>query len=112
MWSAPWEPGIDEPGDAVGQAQRRAVGGARHMGVDVDQAGHHQLAAHVHCFGGAGRDIWFHRGDTAIGDGHVADRVQLARRIDDASALEDQIVFAFFCSERARHTDQCRSRLR
>ena len=38
------------------------------------------------------RNVGFHRDDPAAGDGYVADRVDPERGVDDAPALDDQIV--------------------
>ena len=61
--------------------------------VDVDQARDDDLAARVDGLGGAvGRDVGLDGRDAAARDRHVADRVEPERGIDDAPALDDQIV--------------------
>ncbi len=63
------------------------------MGVDVDHARDDELAARIYHFRGAvGRKVSPDRCDAAIGDRHVADRVDPGPGIDDTPALDDQIV--------------------
>jgi hypothetical protein len=84
---------IDEGGHAVLETQLRAALAAGGMGVDVDQTGDHDLAARIDDFRGAfRRNVGFQRGNPAAGNGHVADRVDPERGVDDAPALDDQIV--------------------
>ena len=72
------------------------------MGVNIDEARHDQLAAGIDHFGGAvGGDIGADRGDAAGGDGHVADRIDPQRGIDDAAALDEEIIGRCRCLRRA-----------
>ena len=56
------------------------------MGVDVDQAGNYQFACRIDGVGVA-TEVSTDRGDAAVGDGYVADGVELARGVDDAAAF-------------------------
>ena len=83
--------GVDHRGDARGQAVRR-----RHlrtgMDVDVDEAGRHELAPRVEHVGGvARRQVASHGGDTALADAHIGHGVVAARRVDDPTALDQQV---------------------
>src|SRR5262249_6134104 len=85
-------PGVD-PGGVAGLPQhRRAPPAAASMGVDVDQAGGHDLAARVDRLGGVARNIGFDRRDAAGGDRDVAYGIESDRRIDDAAALDNEVV--------------------
>ena len=55
------------------------------------------------------RNVGFHRRDPAAGDRHVADRVEPERGIDDAPALDDQIVGR---RKRVRNAGEQQPRLR
>ena len=92
MLSAPRRAGIDPARHAVLQAQRRPFLAAAGMGVDVDQARRDDLAARIDRFGGVARDVGLDRRDVAASDRHVADGIEPDRRIDDAPALDNQIV--------------------
>src|SRR6266849_6553526 len=83
---------IDVAGYAIQQAERGTFLGASGVGMDVEEARRHDLAAGVDRFGGVSRDIFLDSGDAPAGNRHVADRVDSERRIDDASALDDQII--------------------
>ena len=98
--------GIDPAGHAVLQEQRRPFLAAAGMGVDVDQARGDDLAARIDRFGGVARDVGLDRGDLAAGDRHVADRIEPDRGIDDAPALDDQIIGR---RERLRNAGEHRS---
>ena len=84
--------GIDPAGHAVLQGQLRPFLAAAGMGVDVDQARGDDLAARIDRFGGVARDVGIDRRDLAADDRHVADRIEPDRGIDDAPALDDQII--------------------
>ena len=53
--------GVDESGHAVGEADRRTVFHACRVRMDVDQAGHDDLAARVDGVRGIGLEIRFRR---------------------------------------------------
>jgi hypothetical protein len=71
------------------------------MGVDIDQAGGDDLAASIDPFGGIARNPDLDRRDFAAGDCHVAGPIDSNRRIDDAPALDDQIVGCRECVRNA-----------
>ena len=64
------------------------------MRVDVDEAGHDELAARVERCGGLGRERRFDGRDSAGSDADVAHGVEPQRRVDDAPALDDEVVTA------------------
>ena len=89
---------VDHGGDAgmhahhVGIEAEAAADVAIDMGVGVDQAGQHQLAAHVGRFAGRSRQILADVGDAAAAHGDIHDAVEALGRIDDAAASQDEIV--------------------
>ena len=61
--------------------------------MHVDQPGRHQLAARVeHLLGPVGRNVRRHGGNLAVRDGDIQLAGQLLRRVDDAAALDQQVV--------------------
>ena len=63
------------------------------MHVDIDEAGRHQLALCVEHLPGVGLgDVLGHAADRVSGDGHVAHRGQLLRRVDHPAVLDEQVV--------------------
>src|SRR5205085_6102295 len=92
--------------DAIQERQRRSFLAAGSVGVDVDEARCDDLPARVNRFGSVRRYIGIDRRDPAAGDCDVADRVEPERGIDDAPALDDQIVGR---RERLRQTGKERS---
>jgi len=74
---------IDPPSYTVLQHEAGSLGGARGM-----------------CVGCVARDCGFNRDDAPSRDGHVADRIEPDRGVDDAPALDDQVVF---CCKRSRN---------
>ena len=81
---------VDPCGHAVREGDRRTA--AAGMGVDVDQARRHVLAARIDRFGGVAGDVGLDRRDAAAGDRDVADLVDPQRGIDDVPALDDEII--------------------
>jgi hypothetical protein len=66
------------------------------MGVQVDQAGADDKARHVADIGAVTRlQVRPDLRDLAGGEGDVGDAVEVLRRVDDAPALEDEIVGHF-----------------
>ena len=61
------------------------------MGVGVDQAGQHQLAAHIDRLLRRARQALADRGDPAISHGDIEDAVEALGRIDNAAATKQQI---------------------
>ena len=98
--------GVDPAGHAVLQGQWRPFLAAAGVSVDVDQARRDDLAARIDRVGSAGRNVGLHRHDAAAGDRHVADCVEPDRGIDDAPALDDQLVGL---REHIRNTGEHRS---
>jgi hypothetical protein len=93
-----WAALVDHGGDAgvdahhVGIEAEPAADVAIDVGVGVDHAGQHQLAAHV---GGRARRSWqvlAHGGDFAAAHGDIHDAIEALGRIDDAAASQDEIV--------------------
>jgi hypothetical protein len=84
--------GVDPAGHAVLQGEGRPFFGATGMGVDVDQARSDDLAARVDRFAGVAGNVGLDRGDLAAGDRHVTDCIQSHGGIDDATALDEQVV--------------------
>src|SRR5262249_54356394 len=62
------------------------------MGVDIDQSRSNDLAARVDRLGGVARDVGLDRDDLAAGNRNVADRIEPSRGVDDAPALDKEIV--------------------
>src|SRR5215831_9281556 len=62
------------------------------MGVDVDQSWSNDLAARIDRLGGVTRDVGLNRDDLAAGNGNVAYRIEPNRGVDDAPALDKEIV--------------------
>ena len=98
--------GIDISGHAVLQRQRRQILTAAGVGMDVDQPGRHDLAARIDRLGGITGDAGLDRRDPACSNRHVADAVEPDRGVDDAPALDDEIVGR---GPRFRHADGDRS---
>jgi hypothetical protein len=84
--------GIDPTRHAVLQEQRRAFLATAGMGVDVDQSWSNDLAARIDRLGGVARDVGLDRDDLAASDRNVAYRVEPNRGVDDAPALNKEIV--------------------
>ena len=70
--------------------------------MDVDQAGHDELAARVERRGRLGGERGLDGGDSAGRDADVADGVEPQRRIDDAPAFDDEVVPRGLCREPCR----------
>jgi hypothetical protein len=102
---------IYQPSYAVGEAQRRPILDTRRVGMDINQPGHYQLAARVDRVDGVGRDIGRDSHNPALRDRHVPYRVQLTRRIDDVSTLDDQVIFHRGSREHVRKYGQLSQRL-
>ena len=88
--------GVDRGGDAGGAAEILRVDAERgaapvHVRVQVDQAGRDDVALHVAHFGRVAEIVADLR-DLAAGERHVGDAVDVLRRVDDAPALQDEIV--------------------
>ena len=92
MASAPNDPASTQPVTPSEQAERRPFLGAGGVGVDVDQARRHDLAARIDGLGRVRRDVGLDRRDAAGGDRHVAHSVDAERGVDDAPALDDQVI--------------------
>ena len=71
------------------------------MRMDVDQAGHDELAARVERCGRLGGERGLDGGDSAGRDADVAHGVEPKRRVDDAPAFDDEVVAARLCAEPA-----------
>jgi hypothetical protein len=84
--------GIDPAGHTVLQQQRRAFIAAAGMGVDVDQSWSDDLAARIDRLGGVARDVGLDRDDPAAGNREVACRIEPNRGVNDAPALDQEIV--------------------
>jgi hypothetical protein len=84
--------GIDPAGDAILQAHRRPFLASAGMGVNVDQARRDDLSARIDRLGGVTRDICRDLSDFSLHDRHVAHGIEPHGGIDDAPALDDQIV--------------------
>ncbi len=89
--------GIDRGGDAGGAAKLLGVDAERgatpiDMGVQVDQAGRHDLACNV-AHGGRGIRLQAAADlrHLAVGKRDVADRVEPLRGVDHAAAAQDQV---------------------
>jgi hypothetical protein len=61
------------------------------MAVQVDKAGNDAACGIDDLRGAIGRDIGVDCGDAAIGDGHIALRIEAGSRIDEAAALYEEI---------------------
>ncbi len=66
---------IDVAGYAVQEAERRTLLGAGGVGMNVEEARRHDLAAGIDRFGGVGGDIFLDSGDAAARNRDVADSV-------------------------------------
>ena len=78
------------------------------MRVNVYQARCNDLATHIDSLSCIARDVGLDGRNLAAGDRHVADGIEANRRVDDAPALEDEIVG---CGERARNAgEHCSAR--
>jgi hypothetical protein len=62
------------------------------MGVDVDQSWSNDLAARIDRLGCVARDVGLDRDDLTVGNRNVAYRVEPNRGVDDAPALNKEIV--------------------
>ena len=94
MPSAPAEPASIQPVTPSRSSSRRAFRVASRVRMDVDQAGHDELAARVERRGRLGGERGFDGRDSAGRDADVADGVEPQRRIDDAPAFDDEVVAA------------------
>ena len=90
---------IDNGGDAGAHAdhvrvEAEAAGDvAVDVGVGVDHAGQHELAADIHHFGGrGGEDGLGHRGDAPVAHRDVADAVDAGSRADHAATAQEKVV--------------------
>ena len=101
---------VDPARDAVAQQHRRAFRVASRMRMDVDQAGHDELAARVERRGRLGGERGFDGGDSAGRDADVADGVEPQRRVDDAPASDDEVIARGLRAEPARSREQRRAR--
>ena len=84
--------GVDPAGDAILQAHRRPFLASAGMGVNVDQARRDDLSARIDRLGGVTRDICRDRRDFALHNRHVAHGIEPHGGIDDAPALDHQII--------------------
>src|ERR1700758_5009700 len=73
------------------------------MSVNVEQTRNDELAVRVDGVCRVTRNGGLDRGNAASRDGHVADRIEPDRGVDDASSLNDQVVF---CCEYSRTAGQ------
>jgi len=62
------------------------------MGVDIDQSWRNDLAARIDRLGGVARDVGLDRDDLAAGNRNVAYSIERKRGVDDAPALDKEIV--------------------
>ena len=81
--------GMDANG--VGVEAEPAADIAIDVGVGIDQAGQHQLAAHVDRLLGWTGQALADRGDAAVSHGDIEDAVEALGRIDDAAAPKQQV---------------------
>src|SRR5258706_13306788 len=101
-------PRIDPSRPAVWEAKGWPLFGARGMGMAVKRTGNGKLAARIDGFGRRRRDVGLDGGDAPARDGHVADCTDPQRRIDDAPALDNQIVARGRCRrERSCSPGEC-----
>src|SRR5580693_2804356 len=84
--------GVDPTGHAILQAHWRPFLALAGMGVNVDQARSHDLAARIDGLGGVAGYICRDRRNPTVHNRHVAHRVEPHGRIDDAPAFDDQVV--------------------
>ena len=93
----PGAAGVDARGDAAQAAEFLRVDAERRtapidVGMQVDEAGRDDEARHVAHFGpGVRRKTGADRRDLAAGEADVRHRIEMLRRIDDPTALEDEI---------------------
>ena len=97
--------GIDKTRHTVGKADRRHLSRARGVSVHVDQARHDELSSRVERLRTIRRDVAFDRGDAPADDRNVAHCVDPRGGIDDATALDDQVVGGGECAR-----DACKHR--
>ena len=101
---------VDPARDAVAQQHSRAFRIAARMRMDVDQAGHDELAARVERCGRLGGERGLDGRDSAGRDADVANGVEPQRRIDDAPAFDDEVVAAGLRAEPSYSREQRRAR--
>ena len=98
----PGAAGIDEGGRCRASCDEARIDAERRrlvidMGMNVDQAGRHDGAAHVLDPAGPGGEILAHRGDPAGLDGHVEHAVHAVALVQHSAALQDEIVVLRDC---------------
>ena len=79
--------------DGIGIEPKPAADVAINVRVGVDQAGQHQLAPHIDRFLRRRRQVSAHRRNPAIAHGDIEDTVEALRRIDDAAASKQEVVW-------------------
>ncbi len=84
--------GVEPCRDAVGEHHSRPIAGAGRVRMNVDQPRHDELAARIDRRGCRACNAGFHRRDPPRCDRHVADAVEMQRRIDHATALDHEVV--------------------
>ena len=109
--AGPGAAGVDRGGDAAVAAELVGVDAERgaapiDMGVQVDQAGRDDEARDVAHIGARVVKPVADLRDLAGGEGDIGDPVEILRRVDDAPALEDEVVGHFapaFCVTLPNH---------
>ena len=76
----------------IGVEPEAAADIAIDVGVGVDQAGQHQLAAHIDRLRRGARQVLAHRRDAAAAHGDIEDTVEALGWIDDAAASQEEVV--------------------
>jgi len=78
--------------DHVGVEAEAATDVAVDMGMGVDQAGQHQLAADIDRLARRARQGLANGSDASIADGDIEETIEVLRWIDDAAAAQDEII--------------------
>ncbi|MGH6740577.1 MAG: hypothetical protein ACREDY_16385 [Bradyrhizobium sp.] len=94
---------VNPAGHAILQYQPGAIGGARRMRMNIEEAGDDQFAARVERVGCVACDVGLDSGDAASRDCHIAYRIETDGWVDHASALDDQVVLR---RESSRHAGE------
>ena len=79
------------------------------MGVDIEQTRDDELRSRIDGVGCVTRNVGFDGDDAASRDGHVADRIEPYGGVNDASALDDQVIA---CREDSRNAGEDRGTCR
>src|SRR5262249_55234591 len=85
---------IDKACDAIFETKCGTIISSTGMGVNVNQSWDYKLVSSIVCFGGMADDIGLNSGNSAPGDRHIANTVNLARRIDTPAAFDDDVIFS------------------